>query len=1215
LRKAAAITLILTIMAFSLMPALGFGPPAAPSEAPPPYGFRDAGPAPPNMTVTGVIYVPLRNLPLIFYYAQAVSAPGSPLYHRFLTPGQVRDLFYPTQEFNETLAHLRSYGLRVLLTAADSIIVFQGQAWQVERAFGVRVDIFTNGSVSFYEDVGPVAKGPWAYPYVSNATMLVFDRPQFLLTAREAAAVLSRLEGVNVSFPLQAYPMTALAQAYNATALYSQGFNGSGVTVGVLEFYGDPTLSQDLAYFDEEFGLPPANVTVVPIGSYNPNLGVITGWALEEDLDVEAIHSMAPGARILVYVANGELPLSAAIAFIDGQDQVSVLGQSFGVPEAFLSSLGWSFFYYNVYLSDVYYALGAAEGITFVASSGDGGGMGYSAGPIGDVPYPASSPWVLAVGGTTTYISGDSSLQTAWSSMGFDQLLQALGGSTGGYSAVEPMPWWQEGVAPAPPQGFPYGRAVPDVAAQASLFPGSLMVGEGNQTLVVGGTSESAELVVGLLALLAQASGSRLGLIAPLLYGLYSSGDLNAFEPVTFGYNVPWAAGRGYNLVTGLGALNVGELAKYLEARAGPASGPLAEVLVNGNYTAFMAPGQPVNVSVKVGGPYSSNCSLEAYVVSLEGVAASATMMYNSTLGLWEAELTAPSNASGVVYIEVGGECNGAAVRGLDEAFLGYFGSAVAPVPLYPYAPQLGMPVAVFPVSPMGNMSLSVAYNVTVLEYRPLNNTYGQVISVPAMGGNVTELYFNASPGYAVLWLRGPVYGFVPFFIGSSLQYYFMVLPQVFSQPGSAYPGGWVLIEGLPVPPVETLFIPSNEVSGAVFWAAAYGSNVTAELVAPNGTVLSEASLPMTYQGYYAGLLRVPQGLPPGYYLVVLRSSYNSTGAGMDIEGYGVGMIYVAPELRASVQLFPSALPEGGEVEVMANITYPNGTPVRFGLFSATLLPAALTGLYENVSYSTEVPLQFSDGAWEAEAYLPGPSSIGNATYYEGAYGGEWAVVVTGEGAWGDQLPYSSAYAWLGRNVVYRGVNLTSGFETSGAVFEDVTIMYNGTILWSLMEGLVRVVSSRLTLSYVDSQGVIVAVNSNLTLRYSTASALILIDSRATLEYSDVGEVIVGPGSNVSVTLSRVGKVVNGTAWSALMNAISQAELLGLSGLESMRPQHVTPRVITTTPIQGVTKTQQVAALREVRPGQGWALTAAVALSLVALAIMIAALTLTRRKS
>jgi len=147
-------------MAFSLMPALGFGPPAAPSRGPSPYGFRDAGPAPPNMTITGVIYVPLRDLPLVFCYAQAVSALGSPLYRRFLT--QARSGTYPTQEFNETPAHLRSYGLRVLLTAADTIIVFQGQAWQVERVLGVRVDIFTNRFVSFYEDVEPVVKGPWA---------------------------------------------------------------------------------------------------------------------------------------------------------------------------------------------------------------------------------------------------------------------------------------------------------------------------------------------------------------------------------------------------------------------------------------------------------------------------------------------------------------------------------------------------------------------------------------------------------------------------------------------------------------------------------------------------------------------------------------------------------------------------------------------------------------------------------------------------------------------------------------------------------------------------------------------------------------------------------------------------------------------------------------------------------------------------------------------
>jgi physarolisin II. Serine peptidase. MEROPS family S53 len=194
---------------------------------------------------------------------------------------------------------------------------------------------------------------------------------------------------------------------------------------------------------------------------------------------------------------------------------------------------------------DVYYALGAAEGITFLAASGDGGGMGYSAGPVGDVSYPASSPWVLAVGGTTTYLnlypngSVSSYYSTAWSAAGFVPYMQNFGGSTGGYSAYEPMPWWQEGVVPTPPQGFPYGRAVPDVSANANIFPGAIMVTEDNETVLAGGTSEASQLTAGLLALVEEYVGHRLGLVAPTLYSLYSnSSTRNAFIPITFGYNI-----------------------------------------------------------------------------------------------------------------------------------------------------------------------------------------------------------------------------------------------------------------------------------------------------------------------------------------------------------------------------------------------------------------------------------------------------------------------------------------------------------------------------------------------------------------------------------------------------------------------------------------------------------------------------------------------------
>ncbi len=1136
-----AATLILFLVAFIFQPPAAGASSSRSARTPltPPTlaitGFRDVGPLDPNVTVVGAVYVPLRNLPLLYYYAEQTSAPGSALYHRYLTREEAQRLFYPEAEFRQALGYVRSQGLRVVLTAADSMIVFAGEAWQVERAFGVKIDVFTNGTVTFYADVGPAMNGPWEYPYVSNATLIAFARPRFLSTVKELEPVAAGLASMNVSFPVQAYALTELATAYNVTPLYARGLQGQNVSVGVLDYFGDPTLYQEVAYFDGMEGLPPTNITVVPIGPYNPDLGVATGWSLEEDLDVETIHSMAPRARIIVYVANGNVPLSAAIAFVDQQDAVAVLGQSFGIPESELSQLGWSFFYYNVFLSDVYYSLGAAEGITFVAASGDEGGMGYSAGPLGDLAYPASSPWVLAVGGTITYLSGGFAVQTAWSAIGLPPYDQNSGGTTGGYSAVEPTPPWQEAAAPRPPGGFPLGRAVPDVSANAGLTPGVVIVGEGNQTLVVGGTSEAAELVAGLAALLGQASGSRLGLLAPSLYYAYSSGACKAaFDGIIFGYDIPWTARPGYNLLGGLGALNVGILSYCLGSLAGTNSSIAIEVYVNGNRTSFISPGQELNVTAKVQGPWGSVWygDFRVSLVTLSGAVATTPMTYNMSDGLWTSVLRAPENASGITYVEVSGESGWLYGYGMAEAFMGYFATILAPVNMYPYVPQLGLPVYVLPVSPTGNFTLSVVFNATVLEYEPINNTYHAVLSAVGQPYNLTMMRFNASPGYAALWVGGQVYGFTTFYVGDLMQY-FMAVPQVLASPGSTYPGGWILVEGVPVPPVQTLFMTSSETGTSLFWAAMYGSNVTAELLAPNGTVVSSSTIPLTTQGYYEGLLWVPPRLRPGYYAIEVMASYNSTAAGIDLEGIGLGYVYVATELRANVTVQPSYAPYGGAVNVTANITYVNGTPVTFGVFSVTLVPQALEGLYENASQSIEVPLSYSPalGEWATAVSLPSPTSIGNATYYEGAYRGLWDVILAGEGAWGNELPYSATYLWLGEGAIYEGVELTSGFVASGAVFYNVSISYDGVISWSLMQGTVKVYSSDLKLDFVDSEGSLVVFNSNVTLRYSTAATIVLVDSRATLIYSDVDKVVIGPNSSVTVIHSRVGWSTNISAW------------------------------------------------------------------------------------
>jgi subtilase family serine protease len=122
-----------------------------------------------------------------------------------------------------------------------------------------------------------------------------------------------------------------------------------------------------------------------------------------------------------------------------------------------------------------------------------------------------------------------------------------------------------------------------------------------------------------------------------------------------------------------------------------------------------------------------------------------------------------------------------------------------------------------------------------------------------------------------------------------------------------------------------------------------------------------------------------------------------------------------------SAQVAPPIVEEGGMVTVEARITYQNGTPVRCGLFSATILPASLRQLYENASQQVEVPLYYNStlGLWVGQAYLPGPSSIGNASPFEVGKGEEWYIVVTGVSPFGDVLAYSQASVVEGRVVYY----------------------------------------------------------------------------------------------------------------------------------------------------------------------------------------------------
>jgi len=205
----------------------------------------------------------------------------------------------------------------------------------------------------------------------------------------------------------------------------------------------------------------------------------------------------------------------------------------------------------------------AALGVTICAASGDNGsGDGVSDG-ANHVDFPASSPHILACGGTSLQsANGKITSETVWN----DGAQGGAGG--GGFSNQFPLPAWQSSASVKPPSGG--GRGVPDVAGDADPETGYKVLVDG-KSLVIGGTSAVAPLWSGLIALLNEKLGKPLGFLQPTLYGL--PGTAGAFNDITSGSNGAFAAGPGWDAATGLGSPSAGNLLKALSGGASTISG------------------------------------------------------------------------------------------------------------------------------------------------------------------------------------------------------------------------------------------------------------------------------------------------------------------------------------------------------------------------------------------------------------------------------------------------------------------------------------------------------------------------------------------------------------------------------------------------------------------------------------------------------------------
>jgi subtilase family serine protease len=329
---------------------------------------------------------------------------------------------------------------------------------------------------------------------------------------------------------LTAYAPDQIRHAYGFDKL---PYDGSGQTIAIVVAHDNPALTYDLAEFDQLFGLPDPVLTIAqPQGqpSYDE------GWGLEIDLDVEWAHAIAPAANILLVEAKTTFlsSLLSAVDYARNQPGVVVVSMSWAYHELLNESRYDSHF---TTPSGHIGGSGLPGGITFVAASGD-----YGAGAV----WPAASPNVLSIGGTTLTLDDQSQIasETGWTDSG------------GGVSNYEPQPAYQ-----VPFQTTYAMRTTPDFSYDADSTTAYWIYDSSyGGTTAIYGTSAGTPQWAALIALADQ--GLAMNNIGSLdgptqtiaaLYNLANVSYATYYYDITDGNN-GYQAGPGYDLVTGIGS-------------------------------------------------------------------------------------------------------------------------------------------------------------------------------------------------------------------------------------------------------------------------------------------------------------------------------------------------------------------------------------------------------------------------------------------------------------------------------------------------------------------------------------------------------------------------------------------------------------------------------------------------------------------------------------
>ncbi|MEJ2646660.1 MAG: protease pro-enzyme activation domain-containing protein [Gammaproteobacteria bacterium] len=513
----------------------------------------------PSATVDIQVALKLRNRTGLDDLVNKLVRAGGHRSGHWLSHAQVQSNYAPTAASAQTVADYlkRATFTNVRIGPNRLFVSATGTAAAVRKAFHTRLAYFSEDGhvgIANVNDVQvPASLGGTVLAVLGLQTMHLMHT-----MARPAPKV--QLTGSKHGLNPTLFPI-----AYDAAGLPA----ASAVSVGIIT-EGDMTQTiSDLHQFESVHGLPTINPTVVNVKGSSTDTSNTAEW----DIDSQDIQAMAGGqvAQMVFYTARSlsDSNIASAINEAYSSNTTSVVNISLGICESYAQADG------SMAADDQVFQMAVAQGQTFAAASGDSGSKecGNPTGTAAGASYPASSPYVIAVGGTTLYTDsgGNYGGETAWS------------GGGGSPSLIEPQPSWQNGVVPG---GY---RGVPDIAFDADPYSGAIVIVNG-KSQQYGGTSLAAPLFVGAWARIQTANNAKLGFPATWMYSRGAQGT-SAFRDVTSGSNGDYSATTGWDYTTGFGSFDIAATAQLTVSTVNVSVSP-----------SMIVPGDSVTLTATVSG-------------------------------------------------------------------------------------------------------------------------------------------------------------------------------------------------------------------------------------------------------------------------------------------------------------------------------------------------------------------------------------------------------------------------------------------------------------------------------------------------------------------------------------------------------------------------------------------------------------------------------------